>query len=80
MAIGTKESTSIFGLTQKLGVNFISRHHVEPRSSTYVPREESVLIYKIDIMNETPPRRIYEAERTIGEKPKHLRQKQIQLC
>ena len=40
----TKESTRILGLTQKLGKNFIHRHHIEPRSSTYVPREESFLI------------------------------------
>ena len=33
-----------FGLTLKLGKNFIYRHHLEPRSSTYVPREESSLI------------------------------------
>ena len=43
----TKESIRIFGLTQKLGKNFIYRHHIEPRSSTNVPRKESFLIYKI---------------------------------
>ena len=38
-----------FGLTQKLGKNFMYRHHLEPRSSTDVPREESFLISKICI-------------------------------
>ena len=37
----------ISGLTQKLGKNFIYRHHIEPRSSTNAPREESFLINKI---------------------------------
>ena len=46
----TKESTRIFGLTQKLGKTFIYRHHIEPRSPTNVPREESFLIYKIYII------------------------------
>ena len=29
----TKESRRIFGLTQKLGKNFINRRHIEPRIS-----------------------------------------------
>ena len=29
----TKESIRFCGLTQKLGENFIYRHHIEPRSS-----------------------------------------------
>ena len=66
----TKASIKIFGLTQKPGKNFIYRHHIEPRSSTYVPREESFLISKIYIV---------ERARRIGEKPKHLRQRQIQF-
>ena len=75
----TKESTRIFGLTQKLGQNFIYRHHIEPRSSTNVPREESFLIYKIyALLNETPPRSNVRCGVRIGETPKHLRQKQIQ--
>ena len=40
----TKESIRISGLTQKLGKNVMYRHHIEPRSSTNVPREESFLI------------------------------------
>ena len=40
----TKESIRIFWLTEKLGKNCIYRHHIEPKSSTYVPREESFLI------------------------------------
>ena len=46
----TKDSARIFVFTQKLGKNFICRHHAEPRSSTDVPREESFLIYKIYIV------------------------------
>ena len=42
----TKGSIRIFRLTQKLGKNFNYRHHIEPRSSTYVPREELFLITK----------------------------------
>ena len=42
----TKESIRIFRITQKLGKNFIYRHHIEPRSTTYVPREESSLFHK----------------------------------
>ena len=38
-------SKGIFGLTQKLWKNLIYCHHVEPWSSTYVPKEESFLIY-----------------------------------
>ena len=58
----TKESTRICGLTQKLGKNFIYRHHIEPWSSTYVPREESFLIssdlhYRTKLLRE-----IYGAE------------------
>ena len=30
-----------------LGKNFIYRHHIEPRSPTYVPREESFRTFKI---------------------------------
>ena len=40
----TKESIRIFGLTQKLGKNFIYRHHIEPRTSNYVSREVSFLV------------------------------------
>ena len=32
----TKESLRISGLTQKLGKNFINRHHIAPRSSTFL--------------------------------------------
>ena len=42
----------IFGLTQKLGKNFIYRHRIEPKSSTYVPREDSFFIYKIYILRQ----------------------------
>ena len=51
----TKESTIIVGLTQKLGKNFIYRHHVQPRISTKVPREESILVYKIYFIERNSP-------------------------
>ena len=48
--------------------------------STYVPREESFLISQgFTLLNVTPPRRNIRCGRRIGEMPKHLRQKQIQL-
>ena len=49
----------IFGLTQKLGKNFIYRHHIEPRSSTNVPKEESFLIYKISIVERNSSEKKY---------------------
>ena len=60
----TKESIRILVFTQKLGKNFIFRHHIELRSSTYVPTEESFLIlqdlhYRTKLLREE----IYEAER-----------------
>ena len=57
------------------GDRLIHRHHFEPRSSTNVPREESFLFSKIY----TFERDYLRCGRWIGEKPKHLRQKQIQL-
>ena len=71
------ENLMVFlGSTQKLGKNFIYRHHIEPRSSTNVPREESILMYKICLYNWTKLLReeIYDAGVEM-EKPKHLRQK-----
>ena len=53
----------IFGLTQKLGKNFIYRHHIELRSSTNVPKEESFLVYKI-----------YDIERNSSEKKYTMRE------
>ena len=44
------ESKRIFELTKKLGKNFLFRHHIEPTSSTCAPREESLLISKICIV------------------------------
>ena len=76
----TKESKRIFGLTQKLGKNFIYRHQIELRSSTYVPREESFLISKIYVIERNSSEQKYTKRgEKIGETPKHLRQKQIQL-
>ena len=51
----TKESTRISGLTQKLGKNFIYRHHIEPRVQFFVPREESypILLKYIDVIKST---------------------------
>ena len=49
----------ISGLTQKLGKNFIHRHHIEPRSSTNVPREESFLIHKIYIIERNSSEKKY---------------------
>ena len=68
----TKESIRIFWLTEKFGKNCIYRHHIEPKSSTYVPREESFLISQ-DLHFWTKMRG------RIGERSKHLRQQQIQL-
>ena len=45
----TKESMRFFWLTQKLGKNFIFRHHIEQRSSNYVPREESSFLISQDL-------------------------------
>ena len=44
-----------FGLLQKHGKNFIYRHHIEPRSSTHVPREESfpIPLKYIDVIRST---------------------------
>ena len=55
----TKESIKTYGLNQKLGKNFIYRHPIEPRSSTYVPREESFLIYKIFIIERNSSEKKY---------------------
>ena len=55
----TKESIRIFGLTQKLGKNSIHRHHIEPGSSTYVPREESFLIYQISLIERNSSEKKY---------------------
>ena len=74
----TKESIRIFGLTQKLGKNFIYRHHFEP-SSTYVPRRIIPYFTRFTFLNETPPTRKRRCGWRKREKPKHLRQKQIQL-
>ena len=54
-----KESMRIFGPTQKLGKNFTYRHHIEPRSSTYVPREESFLISMICIIERNSSEKKY---------------------
>ena len=50
-----KQSERIFWLTQKLGKNFIYRHHIEPRSSSHVPREEScpIPLNYIDVTRST---------------------------
>ena len=40
----TKESMRIFGLTQKLGKNFIHRHRIEPRSSIARAEKRIILI------------------------------------
>ena len=40
----TKESIRIFGLTQKLGKNFIYRHHIQPRCSI-VRAEKRIISY-----------------------------------
>ena len=59
---------------------FIYRHHIEPRSSTYVPREESVLISQdVHYWTKLLREEICDAVGGIGEKPKHPRQKQNQL-
>ena len=68
----TKESIRIFGLTQ----NFIHRHHIEPRSSTEGPREDSFLNSKISIFERNSSEKKYtDTGGVIGETPKHLRQK-----
>ena len=76
----TKESIRIFRLpTQKLGKNFIYRHHIEPRSSTYVPREESFLISKIYIIERNSSEKKYTTRvEDIGD-AKTSEAKQIQL-
>ena len=43
----TKESRRIFGLTQKLGKNFIYRHHVESRSSS-ARAEKRIISYSTE--------------------------------
>ena len=53
----------IVGLTQKLGKIVIYRHHIEPKSSTNVPKEGSFLIYKI-----------YIIERNLSEKKFSMRE------
>ena len=55
----TKDSIRVFGPTQKLGKNFIYRHHIKPRSSTYVPREESFLISTIYIIEQNSSEKKY---------------------
>ena len=75
----TKESIRIFELTQKLGKNFIYRHHIEPRSPTYVPREESFRIFKIYIIERNSSEKIFDVVVEDRRKTKTSKEKQIQL-
>ena len=68
-----------FGLTQKLGKNFIPRHHIEPRSSTYVPREESFLIHKMYIIERNFSEKNYTMRVEEWREDKTSEKKQIQL-
>ena len=74
-----EKTTRIFGLTQKRGKNFNYRHSIEPRNSTDVRDKHHSLFRRFHILNETPLRRNIRCGERIGEKPKHLRQKQIQV-
>ena len=49
----TKESIRIFGLTQKLGKNFIYRHHFEPRSSI-VRAEKRIISFSTEFFLMSP--------------------------
>ena len=59
MATGKSFDLKNQKMTQKLGKNLIYRHHFEPRSSTYVPREVSFLISKIYIIERNSSEKKY---------------------
>ena len=73
----TKESKRIFGPTRRLGQDFVCRHHIEPRSSTYAAREESFYIY-IYIIERNSSEKKYTTRERIGE-AKTCEATQIQL-
>ena len=75
----TKESIRISGLTQKLGrISFIVII-LNREVPLHAPRKSSFFIYKIYNTERNSSEKNIRCGRRNGEKPKHLRRKQIQL-
>ena len=59
--------------------DFIYCHHIEPKVQHTCQEKNHSLFPRFVLLNETHPRRNIRCGERIEEKPKHLRQKQIQL-